>query len=34
MLWDSKSDAPSRISRAKEDGRSVRIAKKSGEEIK
>lgn len=34
MLWDGKSEAPSRISRAKEDGRSVRIAKKSGEEIK
>ncbi len=34
MLWDSKSDAPSRISQEKKDGRRVRIAKKSGEEIK
>lgn len=34
MLWDPKSEAPSRISRNKVDGKSVRIAKKSGEEIK
>lgn len=30
MLWDAKSGAPSRISRGNENGKSVRIAKKSG----
>lgn len=30
MLWDSKSGAPSRINRSRENGKSVRIAKKSG----
>lgn len=34
MLWDAKSDAPSRISHERQEGRRVRIAKKSGEEIK
>lgn len=34
MLWDAKSEAPSRISRRKEEGKAVRIAKKSGEVIK
>lgn len=33
MLWDSKSEAPSRISREERDGKRVRIAKKSGEVI-
>lgn len=30
MLWDAKSGAPSRISHNRENGKSVRIAKKSG----
>lgn len=34
MLWDTKSEAPSRISREKQEGKRVRIAKKSGEVIK
>ncbi len=34
MLWDAKADAPTRISREKQDGKRVRIAKKSGEVIK
>jgi len=33
LLWDAKSEAPSRISREKRDGKRVRIAKKSGEVI-
>lgn len=33
MLWDAKSDAGSRITRSVRDGKSVRIAKKSGEVI-
>lgn len=33
MLWDSKSGAPSRVSHNREDGKSVRISKKSGGEI-
>ena len=34
MLWDAKSGQPSRISRKRENGKAIRIAKKSGEEIK
>ncbi|MHB1922022.1 MAG: 50S ribosomal protein L24 [Chitinophagaceae bacterium] len=34
MLWDEKSKAPSRISRVHENGKLIRIAKKSGEVIK
>lgn len=34
MLWDSKSHGPSKISRKRENGKLVRIAKKSGEVIK
>ena len=34
MLWDAKSNAPSKIRRSREGGKLVRIAKKSGEEIK
>lgn len=34
MLWDSKAGAPTRISRKREDGKTIRIAKKSGEELK
>jgi len=33
MLWDAKTGAGSRISRSKENEKSVRIAKKSGEVI-
>ena len=34
MLWDSKSHAPSKISRTREGGKLIRTAKKSGEVIK
>jgi len=34
MLWDAKSNAPSKVKRSREDGKLVRIAKKSGEVIK
>ncbi len=34
MLWDSKSHSHSKISRTREDGKLIRIAKKSGEVIK
>lgn len=34
MLWDGKSEAPSRISREQKDGKRVRTSKKSGEVIK
>lgn len=34
MIWDPKSGGPSRVKRSREDGKSVRIAKKSGEVIK
>jgi large subunit ribosomal protein L24 len=34
MLWDSKSGGPTRVKRSREEGKSVRIAKKSGEVIK
>ena len=34
MLWDAKSKSPSKISRTREEGKLVRIAKKSGEVIK
>ncbi|PJJ75268.1 large subunit ribosomal protein L24 [Thermoflavifilum aggregans] len=35
MLWDSKAGAPTRISRSRDDdGKPVRISKKSGEIIK
>jgi large subunit ribosomal protein L24 len=34
MLWDAKSGAPSKIKRNREDGKLVRITKKSGEVIK
>ena len=34
MLWDAKSGGPSKIKRTREDGKLVRIAKKSGEVIK
>ncbi len=34
MLWDAKAGEPSKIRRSREDGKSVRISKKSGEVIK
>lgn len=34
MLWDSKSGGPSKISRSRKNGKLIRTAKKSGEEIK
>ena len=34
MLWDAKSHGPSKISRTRVEGKLVRTAKKSGEEIK
>jgi large subunit ribosomal protein L24 len=34
MLWDAKTGAPTKVKRNREDGKLVRIAKKSGEVIK
>jgi large subunit ribosomal protein L24 len=34
MLWDAKAGQPTRVSRQRENGKVVRIAKKSGEVIK
>ena len=34
MLWDAKSGAPSKVKRSRENGKLVRISKKSGEVIK
>lgn len=34
MLWDAKSGGPSKVKRSRENGKLVRIAKKSGEAIK
>jgi len=34
MLWDAKAGAPTKIKRTRENGKLVRIAKKSGEVIK
>ena len=34
MLWDAKSGVPTKIKRSREEGKLVRIAKKSGEVIK
>ncbi len=34
MLWDSKLGAPTKVKRTRENGKLVRIAKKSGEVIK
>jgi large subunit ribosomal protein L24 len=33
MLWDAKAGAPTRVGRSKQNNKSVRIAKKSGEVI-
>ena len=34
MLWDAKTGGPTKIKRTREDGKLVRVAKKSGEVIK
>ena len=34
MLWDAKTSAPTKVKRTRENGKLVRIAKKSGEAIK
>lgn len=34
MLWDAKTSAPTKVKRSREEGKLVRIAKKSGEVIK
>ena len=33
MLWDAKSKAPSKVSKERTDGKTIRISKKSGEKI-
>lgn len=33
MLWDAKAKAPAKVKREKEEGKSVRVSKKSGEKI-
>ncbi len=33
MLWDAKSKAPSKVKRERENGKTVRVFKKSGEKI-
>ena len=33
MLWDPRSKAPSKVKRVREDGKTVRVSKKSGENI-
>lgn len=34
MLWDSKAGAPAKVKRTRENGKLVRISKKSGEAVK
>jgi large subunit ribosomal protein L24 len=34
MLWDAKSGAPTKVKRSRENGKLVRVSKKSGEVIK
>jgi large subunit ribosomal protein L24 len=34
MLWDAKAGEPSKVKRTREDGKLVRVSKKSGEVIK
>ncbi len=34
LLWDAKTGGPSKVKRTRENGKLIRIAKKSGEEIK
>jgi len=33
MLWDAKAKAPTRVKRERENGKTLRISKKSGEKI-
>lgn len=33
MLWDAKAKAPAKIKRERENGKTVRVSKKSGEKI-
>ena len=33
MLWDAKAKAPSKVKRQREEGKTLRIFKKSGEKI-
>ena len=33
MLWDAKAKAPSKIKRERENGKTIRVSKKSGEKI-
>jgi large subunit ribosomal protein L24 len=33
MLWDAKTKAPAKVKRERENGKSVRVSKKSGEKI-
>jgi large subunit ribosomal protein L24 len=33
MLWDAKAKAPSKVKRERENGKTVRVSKKSGEKI-
>ena len=33
MLWDAKAKAPAKVKRERENGKTVRISKKSGEKI-
>ena len=34
MLWDAKKEEPTKVKRTRENGKLVRISKKSGEVIK
>ena len=34
MLWDAKAGAPTKIKRSRENGKLIRVSKKSGEAIK
>ena len=34
MLWDAKTSGPTKVKRSRENGKLVRVAKKSGEIIK
>jgi len=34
QLWDAKAKAPARIRRERQDGKAIRISKKTGQEIK
>ncbi len=33
MLWDAKAKAPSKVKRVREEGKTVRVSKKSGEKV-